>query len=100
MAGYLTQASFCTGCGLRTGAIRADDGPAWLTLLVVGHLIAPFMVLVFMSETLPVWASTTLMCAAAVALCLAVLPRAKGVFIAAIWKLGAPSDTLEEDRSA
>ena len=37
------------------------------------------------------WLRTTLMSLMAVGLCLAILPRAKGFFIAAIWKLGAPT---------
>lgn len=91
LSGYLQQAESCPHCGLETGAIRADDGPPWLTLLVVGHLLAPFMIIVFMTDALPMWASTALMAFLAVALCLAILPRAKGVFIAVIWKLGAPT---------
>ena len=91
MSGYLQQEEGCGHCGLETGAIRADDGPPWLTLLVVGHLLAPFMIILFMTDTLPMWLRTTLMSLMAVGLCLAILPRAKGFFIAAIWKLGAPT---------
>lgn len=91
MSGYLQQVESCSHCGLGTGTIRADDGPPWLTLLVVGHLLAPFMIILFMTDTLPMWLKTALMCLLAVGLCLAILPRAKGFFIAAIWKLGAPT---------
>ena len=98
MAGYLRQVRACPHCGLETGDIRADDGPPWLTLLVVGHLLAPFMIIVFMTDALPMWLSTALMALLAVGLSLAILPRAKGVFIAAIWKLDArtSADLLEE----
>ena len=96
LAGYLQQVDACETCGLPIGDIRADDGPPWLTLLVVGHLLAPFLALLFMSDALPLWLSTALMCVLAVGLCLALLPRSKGVFIAAIWKLGA-SHTSDDD---
>lgn len=96
LAGYLEPVETCEACGLEIGEIRADDGPPWLTLLVVGHLLAPFLVLFFMSDALPMWLGTILMCLIAVGLCLALLPRSKGVFIAAIWKLGAAETNLEE----
>lgn len=98
LSGYLRQEAACAHCGLETGEIRADDGPPWLTLLLVGHLLAPFMIITFMTDALPMWLSTALMALLAVGLCLAILPRAKGVFIAAIWKLGArTSADLPED---
>ena len=95
-AGYLRQVPACSHCGLKTGDIRADDGPPWLTLITVGHLLAPFMVLAFMSDALPMWLATALMAGLAVGLCLVILPRAKGVFIAAIWRFGASPDDLTE----
>lgn len=97
LSGYLRQHDACTHCGLETGAIRADDGPPWLTLLVVGHLLAPFMVITLMNDALPSWLSTLIMAAVAAGLCLVLLPRAKGLFIAAIWKLGAQSPTDPSD---
>lgn len=92
--GYLRQHTDCPDCQLDTGAIRADDGPAWLTLLVVGHLLAPFMVIIFFEASVPMWLATGLMLGLATGLCLLLLPRAKGVFIAAIWKLGARSPQM------
>ena len=99
LAGYLRPVEHCSSCQLPIGEIRADDGPPWLTLIVTGHLLAPFLVLIFMSDALPVWASTAIMCLLAVGMCLALLPRAKGLFIAAIWKLGAAPHS-EEDSAA
>ncbi|WP_158085545.1 DUF983 domain-containing protein [Henriciella aquimarina] len=99
LSGYLRQAPACSGCGLETGDIRADDGPPWLTLLVTGHLLAPFMIIAFMTNVMPMWLVTLLMAGLAVGLCLAILPRAKGVFIAAIWKLGAQTSADLTDES-
>jgi uncharacterized protein (DUF983 family) len=28
-------------CGEHFGKIHADDGPAWLTIIIVGHLVVP-----------------------------------------------------------
>ncbi len=84
-ARYLRQVDECPCCGERWGAIRADDAPPWLTILIVGHILAPFMIAVVRDELLPPWLATAGCVAIALALCLLILPRAKGLFIALIW---------------
>ena len=36
---YLKQVDSCADCGEPFGHIRADDGPAWLTILITGHVV-------------------------------------------------------------
>ena len=83
--GYLRQVDACPCCGEAWGEIRADDAPPWLTILIVGHILAPLMIAVVRDELLPPWLATTGCVAAALVLCLLILPRAKGLFIALIW---------------
>ena len=45
LAGYLRPASGCSECGEPTGDIRADDAPAWATILLVGHIVSPLFFL-------------------------------------------------------
>src|SRR5471032_3650243 len=45
-ASYLKPVERCSVCGEPLGHIRADDGPAWLTILLVGHILAPFLLAV------------------------------------------------------
>lgn len=85
-AGYLKQVECCAACGERFGDIRADDGPAWLTILLVGHIMAPMLLLVGASSTWPDWALMIAFPGMALVLALAILPRAKGLFIAIIWR--------------
>ena len=40
LAGYLTPQKACTDCGESFEALKADDGPAWLTVLVVALLFS------------------------------------------------------------
>ncbi|KTD21354.1 DUF983 domain-containing protein [Legionella londiniensis] len=40
---YLKQGESCSNCQEDIGRFRADDGPAWLTILVIGHIVAPFI---------------------------------------------------------
>lgn len=38
---YLHQVENCFSCGEHFGTIHADDGPPWLTIIIVGHLVVP-----------------------------------------------------------
>lgn len=85
-ASYLKQVERCPECGENFGHIRADDGPAWLTIITVGHIIAPMLIGVSLNSNFSVLALVAMLCSFALVLTLAVLPRAKGVFIALIWR--------------
>lgn len=94
LAGYLRQVDHCAACGEPFGHIRADDAPPWLTILVVGHVVVPLAVTVESFVTWPVWVATAVWALTALALSAVVLPRAKGVFLAAIWSLRAPGSEM------
>ncbi len=87
-AGYLKQVEQCAVCGERFGHIRADDGPAWLTILVVGHILATLILAIAPNTDWPDWMGTLIWCTVALALILVILPRSKGLFIAIIWRSG------------
>jgi len=80
----------CSSCGEHFGKIHADDGPAWLTIIIAGHLVVPSALYAETVFRWPLLVSITVWPLTAVALTLAVLPRAKAVFIAAIWAMKAP----------
>ena len=92
LTGYLTRVPACTDCGTDFSEIRADDGPAWATLIVVGHVLAPLMVMLGRDDRIPVWAAIALLSAAMLAGVAWTLPRAKGLFIALIWRMGATGE--------
>ena len=85
---YLKPVDKCTSCHEEFGHIRADDGPAWLTILVVGHIIVPIALYVESNYYLENWQSMTIWPILILAMILAVLPSAKGVFITMIWRHG------------
>ena len=87
---YLHQVENCTSCGKHYGKTHADDGPAWLTILVVGHLVVPSALYTETTFRWPLWVSITVWPLTAAALTLTILPRAKAVFIAPIWATKAP----------
>lgn len=87
---YLKQVDRCSVCGESYGQIHADDGPPWLTILLVGHVIIPLIFVVNDLTVWPLWVAMSVWPALTALLALAVLPRAKGVFLAILWKTRAP----------
>jgi uncharacterized protein (DUF983 family) len=86
---YLKQVDQCPVCAETWGRIRADDGPAWLTVLITGHVIVPLALHFESNPPWPGWVSLVLWPALALLFMFWLLPRAKALFIGLIWKLGA-----------
>jgi uncharacterized protein (DUF983 family) len=85
LSGYLTVRSECAVCGEQLHHHRADDGPAYLTILIVGHLMAPSLIYAFETwrpDPLILASSFTIAC---VALSLYLLPRLKGAIVGFQW---------------
>ena len=93
--GYLKQADRCACCGEDFSHIRADDGPAWLTILIVGHVIVALVLAIESQGIWPAWLSMTVFPTLAAAMVLLLLPVAKGAFISAIWATGAKESQSE-----
>ena len=84
-AGYLKVADTCPHCGEALHHHRADDGPAYLTILVVGHLMAPLIHIVFVKFRPEPWIMAVGFTTGCVALSLYLLPRLKGFVVAIQW---------------
>lgn len=89
-ASYLKQVERCAACHEPLGHIRSDDGAPWLTILVVGHIVLPVILMVEQHAQWPTWLAMTVWPLFALALVLAVLPRAKGLLLSIIWSTNAP----------
>ncbi len=85
MDGYLTVRAACPVCGTELFHHRADDGPAWATILVTGHLMAPLMLVVFLAFRPEGWVMALGFSTVFVALSLWLLPRFKGGFVGLQW---------------
>ncbi|TMV08007.1 DUF983 domain-containing protein [Ruegeria sediminis] len=82
---YLKVNDACASCGQELFHHRADDGPAYLTILIVGHLMAPALHVSYVQwrpEPLTLFTIFALGC---LALSLYLLPRLKGVVVAYQW---------------
>lgn len=85
LKGYLTVRDTCAVCSEEMHHHRADDGPAYLTILIVGHIMAPAILWVFTAfrpEPMVLFTGFAIGC---VALSLYLLPRLKGLMVAFQW---------------
>lgn len=85
---YLKVREGCSDCGLEYRHHRADDGPPYLTILLVGHLMAPIMHVTYTQFRPEPWVFAVLLVTSSVALSLALLPKMKGLIIAFQWAKG------------
>jgi uncharacterized protein (DUF983 family) len=83
--GYLKVTDRCAVCREELFHHRADDGPAYLTILVVGHLMAPLIHIVFTQFRPEPLVMATIFTVGCVALSLYLLPRLKGVVVGIQW---------------
>lgn len=83
--GYLKVTDGCPACGEELMHHRADDGPAYLTILIVGHLLAFLMHFVWVMFRPEPLVFATLLTVVAVGLSLWLLPRFKGGIVAYQW---------------
>jgi uncharacterized protein (DUF983 family) len=85
LRGYLGVRDACPVCREDFTPQRADDGPAYLTILIVGHLMAPLLLFVFETwrpEPLVMFTTFSL---GTIALSLYLLPRLKGAMVGLQW---------------
>lgn len=89
---YLKVNEACPACGHELGEYRADDGPAYFTIILVGHLVvAPLLLLPWIwQETAWIVVPTVLI--PLTTLTLLLLPRIKGAFIGLLYSLKMKGD--------
>ncbi len=85
MQGFLTVASVCPACNEDLSHQRADDGPAYLTMLVTLKTVTPLMVASMFIWDLHPAVLFGLFAMLLVALSLFLLPRFKGMIVAFQW---------------
>ena len=85
MNGYLKVNDECAVCAQELYHQRADDGPAYITILVSGHILAPLMLIVFeLFRPDPIVLSVGFSIIF-IAMALYLLPRLKGALVGLQW---------------
>jgi len=85
LRGYLKVRDNCPVCGEALHHQRADDGPAYLTILIVGHVMAPLLLYAFTTWRPEPLVLASIFSVGTVGLSLFLLPRLKGAMVALQW---------------
>jgi uncharacterized protein (DUF983 family) len=86
---YLKVVDKCSACGEAYGHFRADDAPPWLTILIVGHISLPIILILEQTFQIAMWVEFAVYLPLVTLLTLLVLPRCKGVILALLWAMKA-----------
>jgi uncharacterized protein (DUF983 family) len=89
LRGYLKAHESCVNCGLPFEPLRSDDAAPYFTILIVGHVVVPLILLVEQHMAPPVSMQLAVWLPVTALLTLALLPYVKGAVMAAIWSLKA-----------
>lgn len=84
---FLRPVDNCSVCGEEFTAQRADDLPAYMTVLIVGHIVIGLFMMVESVGSLPLWAHLTIWGSVIVIMSLALLQPIKGAIIGLQWAL-------------
>ena len=92
---FLKTADSCSHCGQDFTPQRADDLPAYLVILIVGHIVVGAMLAFEAFGTSPIWLQMLVWPTITLVLALLLLQPVKGAIIALQWALrmhgfGAP----------
>ncbi|MHA1189352.1 MAG: DUF983 domain-containing protein [Alphaproteobacteria bacterium] len=87
-ARYLKVAPACADCAEPFHHHRADDAPAYFTMLIVGHVVVAGVLWAEMTRVWPLWLHMAIWPPLVLGLSLALLPRIKGTIVALQWAFG------------
>jgi uncharacterized protein (DUF983 family) len=82
---FLKPIDRCACCGVDWTPQRADDFPAYVSILITGHLITPLVMYLVLGTDMDTGAITAIVLPLTVLLMLATLQPAKGAVIAMQW---------------
>lgn len=85
---WLKPVERCSACGQDWSIQQADDFPAYVAIIVTGHILAPLMILFGHDLELPPLVSAALLVSIALVMLLGMLQPAKGGVIATQWWFG------------
>lgn len=85
LSGYLKVRESCPTCEQELHHHRADDGPAYLTILIVGHLMAPIIHVMYTQFRPDPLVMASILSVGCVGLSLYLLPRLKGAIVGFQW---------------
>lgn len=85
---FLKVSDACEVCGEEFHHHRADDFPAYLVIVIVGHVIVPLVLMVETDYAPPYWVHAALWLPLTLGLSLGLLQPIKGLVVALQWFTG------------
>jgi uncharacterized protein (DUF983 family) len=85
---YLKVADQCPVCGEEMHHHRADDFPAYIVIVIVGHVLVPLVLAVETHLAPPYWLHMMLWPVVTAGLALALLQPVKGAIVGLQWAVG------------
>lgn len=92
---FLKPVRQCPHCRQDWTPQQADDFPAYVSILITGHLMAPVIIALVKDAQLPLGALVAIILLLAISLMIALLQPAKGAIIALQWWFGMHGFTRE-----
>ena len=84
---FLKVDDHCPVCGLDFTPHRADDLPAYLVIVIVGHIVVPTALFIETDFSPPVWLQLAIYLPLTLVLSLALLQPVKGAVVGVQWAL-------------
>jgi uncharacterized protein (DUF983 family) len=84
---YLKTRDSCQNCGEELHHQRADDAPPYFTIMIVGHIILPLLLIVEKTWRPELWIHAAIWLPMTVFLSLTILPIVKGALVGVQWAL-------------
>lgn len=85
---FMKVAQGCTACGEAFHHHRADDFPAYLTIVLIGHLVVPLAMYVEIAFAPAYWIHALIWTPLVLVLSLGTLQPLKGLIVALQWYMG------------
>ena len=84
---WLKVTDHCALCHEEFYHHRADDFPAYVVILLLGHIMVPFALWLEDAFSPPMWANMAISLPLTVVLCLLMLQPVKGAIVALQWRM-------------
>jgi len=85
---FLKVAPACPACGEALYHHRADDFPAYVVIIITGHVVMPLLWVVETTYSPPTWVQLAIWLPVTLGLCLGLLQPVKGAIVALQWSIG------------
>jgi uncharacterized protein (DUF983 family) len=95
---FLKVADHCSACGEVFSYHRADDFPAYLVIVIVGHILVPAALIVEVAYSPPMWLDALLWLPLTAILAVALLQPVKGAIVGMQWQMGMHGFAAAKER--